>query len=239
MEKERQIVGLDSLEGLEEVPEELQERNGYPFVQWVNRPDSLMPRQQRGGFAAPVDQGVALAGEYAEILHPDGSSTPVIYTDSLTFAPVAKRFAWVLDGTLVRQYAEGARGKLQVLAWVRADEGVIGPVMLTFRGLAGKAMNAVLKEHAKEVKSAAPNAQSWFFWATARAGKPRLAGSKQKSVVTPVEYDNTAPLEFIGRDVYNLIVSMAEEVSEWRNAWKDTPAPNGDGEISESEEGED
>lgn len=231
---ERQIVGWTGEQELE-VPAELRQYIGYPFVQWVNRGDSLMPRQARGGFAAPVDQGIALAGEYAELIHPDGNVTPVIYSDSLAFIPVAKRFGWLLDEAVIPNYVEGARGKLQVLSWVRTEDGPVGPVVLTLRGLAGKAMNSVLREHSKQVKANAAGAEPWFFWANAVAGKPRLAGSKQKSIITPVEYDDSQPLEFIGKDLYSLIVSMADEIASWRNAWK-APSLNGDGEVSEEDE---
>ena len=62
-------------------------------------------------------------------------------TPRITLAPLTTRFAWIKDQHRMSTYVKGARGKLQLLAYVlstpldeaRAGELLYaGPVMLTF-----------------------------------------------------------------------------------------------------------
>ena len=224
-----------------EVPEELQEFHGYPFIQWVNRGNSLVPAQKHGGFAAPADQGIPLSGEYCQLVHSSGDTTEVFFTDTLQVVPVAKRFAWDMDGTLIQQYASGARGKLQVLAWVQTQDGVMGPLVITMKGMASKAMSKALKEHTHAVATALRNRVKkplpWFAWMELKSGTPQMVGKgKQRSLYTPVEYVETEELELIGRDLYQEILSYAEEIARWKQAWREMPRPNGDSEVSDDAE---
>lgn len=216
-----------------EVPEFLVEGPQFPFIQWVNQGRNLTPPQQRGGFATPIDQEVNIDGDYAELVHSNGDTTEVIYTQRLTILPIATRFSWVKDGFRT-EYVPGARGKLQVLAFVQASQGIVGPVLVTLTGMASRDMSKALREHRNTVHklTKSRSVQPWMFWLTLCAGRPQMTGQKQRSIYTPVgRCQDVTPHDYAGREVIVQVVSMAEEVKAWKDAWKETPKPNGDGEV--------
>ena len=127
----------------------------YPYIQWVNGKPTL---KQLGGVAFtggwffPADNAARdeLDGWIAgELVHRDGSSTAGFFRRDLTFAIVRYRRAWLVAGPTRstffpwNQYAQAAAagkaaGKLQVLT-VGLGLEEYGPIVLTMRGMVGKA----------------------------------------------------------------------------------------------------
>lgn len=218
---------------------------GYPFIQFVHDGAALEPRRKTGGFAMPADQaqiagGAPAGAEYAALHFKSGESTDVFFSDRLTVAPLTYRFAWIKDGVRI-QYTEGARGKLQLLAFVRSDEGWVGPVMLTATGLASKDLMAALKAHRARVRRAtAGKAPCSVFAMTIQAGQARMEGKRQQSRVTPIvladEFDPDR--DYVGDELADRIEREWGEYERWSRAWS-SPGPNGEGEIEEDETGED
>lgn len=219
---------------------------GYPFIQFVHDGAALEPRRKTGGFAMPADQAQIAGGapegaEYAALHFKSGESTEVFFSDRLTVAPLVYRFAWIKDGVRIQDYTEGARGKLQLLAFVRSDEGWIGPVMITTTGLASKDLMAALKEHRSRVRRAtAGKAPCSVFAMTIQAGQARMEGKRQQSRVTPIvladEFDPDRA--YVGDEVADRIEREWGEYERWSRAWS-SPGPNGEGEIGEDEADED
>ncbi len=126
------------------------EKPSYPTVQWVNDGGSFEPRRKSGGLfmEEPSEAVVAKLMAHAEevSLIPRGKE-PVagIYIAKLTIVPLATRFYWVIkDGdrsTASLQYQKGARGVRQFLAVIGGEL-----VVLSFKGLASKAVGQALKE---------------------------------------------------------------------------------------------
>lgn len=210
----------------------------YPFIQWVNDPNALEPRQQTGGFARPVNQDFPSPGEPAVLHHKGGGATEVVFTQELTVAVLKTRFAWVKDGVRVPQYVEGARGKLQALCLLRVPDAnhgdgytVEGPVMLTFTGLAGSRFNVVRGQFAKAVRAATKGkAPAYAFWMTLAAGDVEMVGKTKKSPITNVILDGDfdPDRDYIGDEVVDGI--PWPEIDEWASAWK-RPGPNGEGVV--------
>ena len=230
----------------------------YPFMQFVHRGGSLEPRMEQGAFAMTLEQtdylGAAPVGSQPHTLHfSSGDSENVAATPRVTIVPLVTRFAWIKDGHRVGTYVKGARGKLQLLAYVlanpfdddRAGEVIYaGPMMLTFKGLASKQVNDALKAHRSRVRKATRGqAPSVYFTMTLGVEAPRLAGSgQQQSRITPitlVEDDEFNPDEhYIGDALADIVEAEWETYQTWAQAWKQ-PGPNGDGEIREDDEGAD
>jgi hypothetical protein len=203
-----------------------------PFVQWVNDGGTLEPRSDRGGFAAPVDQGLVIPGTAADLYHKGGTKTPVIFTPELEVAIMATRFSWVKDRIRLDTYQEGARGKLQALGLVRTVDGVeVG--MLTFTGLVTREFTEARKRFALDVRRKAEGAPAWAFWMVLEAGDTAMVGKSAKSAITTLtvgrEVDPDA--DYIGEDLADLVERMLDgEAREWEAAWSGTGA-DGEGEI--------
>lgn len=218
----------------------------FPFVQWVNNGTTLEPRERRGGFAMP-DEQMELAHGYpaGAVMHglclkAGGAPIVVAYTATLTAAVLATRFAWVKEGDFVPTYVKGARGKLQALCVIRSEPGPDGDTafiaVLTFTGKAGQSFSDALKGHRSRVQKATSKAgqraPASIFYATFMAGEPEMAGEgTQQSLITPVvlapEFDLEAA--YIGDAALALVDWTA--VEEWRKAWDNPKGPNGDGEV--------
>lgn len=219
----------------------------YPFTQWVNDGGQLNPRHDRGGFAMPEEQmedlGTYPAGaEVRELVFRSGESTTVFFTEKVEVAVLGTRFCWLKDDTRVSSYAPGARSKLQALCLVRdADGRLSGPMMLTFRGIPAKHFSTAYKEHRARVRKATKGAApAYAFTMTIAAGEPVLAGTHQKSRITPVILvdDFDPDRNYVGDDVMDAYDTPAfwTEVKAWREAWS-IPGPNGEGEVGgESDE---
>lgn len=219
---------------------------GYPFIQFVHDGSSLEPRRPSGGFAMPTDQaqlaGGAPAGAVYCALHfKSGEVTEVFFTDCLTIAPLTFRFSWIKDGIRIQDYMEGARGKLQLLAFIQSEEGCwIGPVMITTTGLASKDLMAALKEHRSRVRRAtAGKAPYSVFAMTVQAGKAKMEGKRQQSRVTPIVLaDGFDPDQaYVGDSLADRIEQAWGEYERWARAWA-SPGPNGEGEVGEEGEEE-
>ena len=134
-----------------ELPEEHAEVSlSFPLVQWINGNPQLAqvhPVLGSGGFAMPLSQfavacptgDIPEGWDRTEVTFGSGTTTQALLAPGLSMAVIARRFAYqVRVGaqtyvTTTRQ--EGARGKLQVLGFVKGLESV-RPVMLTFTGIA-------------------------------------------------------------------------------------------------------
>ncbi|MBO9369818.1 MAG: SWIM zinc finger family protein [Chloroflexi bacterium] len=205
----------------------------YPYIQWVNRGEYLVPNQPVGGFAAPLDQEVPLPGIYAELHHPNGGMTEVMYTDQIQFCALRSRFFWVDRETNVRLpgYQPGAKGKLQVLGYLKTDDGFYGLVMLTFAGLSGNFFNQARLDFARAVRKATNGkAPTYAFWMTIVAGKTTMVGKKQKSPISPPQWngDFDPNRDFVGNELLDSI--PWDTVERWAKLAK-KPGPNGEGEI--------
>lgn len=220
----------------------------FPFVQWINNGASLDPRRPRGGFGQPEEQ-MQLAGHYPKgsqmhnLILKSGESVLVAFTHTLRAAVLTTRFAWIKDGKRIPTYVEGARSKLQALAIIEGEEGPF-IATLTFSGMAGKEFNDALKRHKERVRrlTSAVGAvkPASIFYATYTASEPKMVGRTAKSQITPVVLsdEDTFDLDsaYVGDEALSLV--DWDQVKAWKEAWK-TPGPNGDGEISGSEDEED
>lgn len=221
----------------------------YPYIQLVNDGNSLDPRSTNGGFAMPVEQseaaGFVPAGmEQRNLIFRDNAPTPVFFGEYLEVAPMVTRFAWIKDGHRISAYVEGARGKLQLLCYVKDSEGCwMGPVMLTATGLTSKDISDAIKTHRERVyKATRGKAPAAYFGMILNAGESQQMGSKKKSKVTPVmlESDFDADRDYVGDTVADEIEAVWDlQFKPWSDAWKNNPGPNGDGEVPGTEEYED
>ena len=221
----------------------------YPYIQLVNDGNSLDPRSANGGFAMPVEQseaaGFVPAGmEQRNLIFRDNAPTPVFFGEYLEVAPMVTRFAWIKDGHRISAYVDGARGKLQLLCYVKDSEGCwMGPVMLTATGLASKDISSAIKAHRERVyKATRGKAPASYFGMILTASESQMGGGKQKSKITPIvlESDFEADRDYIGDTVADEIEALWEaQFRPWADAWKNNPGPNGEGEVPGTEEYED
>jgi hypothetical protein len=229
----------------------------YPFIQFVHNGGSLEPRLEQGAFAMTLEQTDVLdavpVGATPHTLHfRGGDAERVAVTQRITLAPLTTRFAWIKDQHRMGTYVKGARGKLQLLAYVlstpldeeRAGEILYaGPVMLTFTGLASKQVSDALKAHRKQVRKATRGqAPSVLFTLTLGVEEPRLAGATQQSRITPIVLVEEGAFDpdqrYVGDALADIIEQDWSEYEAWSQAWQN-PGPNGDGEIhEEDDEGE-
>lgn len=212
----------------------------YPFIQYVNDGGTLEPREPTGGFAMPTDQvesvGAAPHGAIEHtLIFSTGEREQVYFTDRLRFVPLTKRFAWIKDGNRLRNFVDGARGKLQVLGYVETADSFAGPVMLTVKGLASKDLTQALRDHRQAVRKATQGqAPSAFFALRLHAEEPTLRGTKQKSRATPIARANTfdPDSDYVGDELADIIEAEWETYKQWAAAWQHNPGPNGDGELA-------
>ena len=235
---------------------EVGEGPAYPFMQFVHNGSSLEPRLEQGAFAMTLEQTDVLdavpAGATPHTLHfRGGDAESVAVTPRITLAPLTTRFAWIKDQHRMGTYVKGARGKLQLLAYVlstpldeaRAGELLYaGPVMLTFTGLASKQVSDALKAHRAQVRKATRGqAPSVLFTLTLGVAEPRLAGATQQSRITPIvlveEGEFDPDRRYVGDALAEVIEQDWPEYEAWSQAWRN-PGPNGDGEIREEDDAE-
>jgi len=216
----------------------------YPFIQYVHDGSKLDPRSETGGFAMPVEQAELLetapaGADTRTLTFSNGESEEVYFVDWLEIVPLTTRFAWIKDGVRLQEYVEGARGKLQLLAYVKDRDGNwAGPVMLTVKGTAGKDLSGAVKQHKARVRKATKGkAPACYFSCLIRTGEPEMRGRQRKSRVTPIileEVDFDPDTYYVGDAIADRIEQEWEEYKRWAEAWKN-PGPNGEGEISEEE----
>ena len=222
----------------------------YPFIQFIHDGGTFEPRKEHGAFVITREQTELLAaapvGATPHKLHfRNGAEENVAAADKITLVPLKTRFAWIKNGDRVGNYVKGARGKMQVLAYVLANPfdqesaGELiyaGPVLLTFKGLASKQVNEALKGHRARVRQATKGkAPSAYFAMTLTVGEPKMVGKKQKSRITPIALlDNNFDPDsrYVGDELADVIEAEQENYQTWAAAWK-YPGPNGDGEIDE------
>jgi len=213
----------------------------YPYIQWVNNPRMLEPHQSSGGFARPTNQDIHSPGVPAVFHHGDGHTTEVVFSPELTVAILASRSAWVKDHLRLTSYTTGARKKLQVVCLLQLENGVEGPIMLTFMGLAGSRFQAARYQFAQQVRQATKGkAPAYAFWATFKAGQVEMVGRKQKSPITNVVLARKLDpdRDFIGATWVDYIDSLWTEIDRWSSSWQ-RPGLNGEGVFNEDFEEED
>jgi len=231
--------------GATQVPQST-DKASFPFIQWVNDGSKLEPREPRGGFAMP-DEQMQLAGDFPLDARMHGfylknnEQLQVAFTTAIRAAVLATRFAWIKDENFVPGYVPGARSKLQALCLVQGLEKSL-LVVLTFAGMTGKSFSDAWKKHKERVQKATAKAgqkaPATIFYAVYNAGQPRLEGQGEKSWITPVVLDESADFDldaaYVGDDALALVDWTL--VEDWRKAWDNPKGPNGEGEISETEE---
>ncbi|MEE8392456.1 MAG: hypothetical protein V3S14_16880 [Anaerolineae bacterium] len=204
-----------------------------PFIQWVNDGGSLQPRNEIGGFGMPLDQaamlGANIPGDARAIHHRSGDTTEVIFSSALQVAVLETRFCWIKDKQVIPAYEPGARGKLQAMALVRdADGHTVGPVLLTFKGHAGKQFGAALREQREAVRKAtASKAPTYAFFGTYQAGEIEMVGTGQQSPITTVTLaaDGFDPdAAFVGDVALDAL--DWDQIDAWKAAWEQ-PGANG------------
>jgi hypothetical protein len=181
-----------------DAPEDHVAQVAYPYIQWIHGNPALKQVNKvlaSGGWMLPTDQVGAIDGvQPVEVAHKNGASTEAYLVGELGLAVLATRFTWFFyrDGRVeyLREYADGARGKLQALALVKVVSEA-EPLMVTLSGMASKAFSECLKRFRKEVLGAARALTKkpypdYTFWMRIRAGEPTKVGTgNATSVVTP------------------------------------------------------
>jgi len=218
----------------------------YPFIQYVHDGSKLDPRSEKGGFAMPVEQAELLeaapaGADIRTLTFSNGESEEVYFVDWLEIVPLTTRFAWVKDGIRLQEYVEGARGKLQLLAYIKDRDGNwAGPVMLTVKGTAGRDLSGAVKQHKARVRKATKGkAPACYFSCLIHTGEPEMRGKQRKSRVTPIILDGAVfnpDTYYIGDALADRIEQEWEEYKQWSEAWKN-PGPNGEGEMEAEEKG--
>ncbi len=250
---------------------------GFPFVQWVNGKPGLSavhPVLEDGGFAMPLDQ-FALAQptgeipdgwEQSMIINKRGDRIPALLSPSLRIAVVTTRFAFRVGqgraARLTATYAEGARGKLQVLGYV---DGFSEPVMLTFTGKQtdarqefgiGHALNrlrTMVRMASALAKPQKPQGWRGFplyaLWLPLTAGERIEVGQGERSAITPVvvnlpdgALDNgnrrdTLRSLWVGNEMYHTCYALWDEAQAWKARWS-REALSGNGYEDEAAEPE-
>jgi len=204
-----------------------------PLVQWVNDGGMVIPRQPKGGFALPQSEaGVAkdvLKGAIPVTVRFRGGDETAYFSQQIRVAVLATRFVWMKDGVPIPAYAEGARGKVRVLALI---EGEHGPFMgvLTFSGLASKDFWAAWRSHRervrKQTRAAGQEAPASIFFMTLRAGtqEKMSQGSVRTTVVLSEEF--SPDQDYIGDQAFALI--RWDEVKTWAGAPSNGDEPEHD-----------
>lgn len=222
----------------------------YPFIQYVNDGGSLEPRKPTGGFAMAADQvdllgHVPLGADPHTLIFSNGATNAVFFSDRLRFVPLATRFTWVKDGNRLTGFVEGARGKLQALGYVEAtaatgaENGFVGPVLLTTKGMASKDLSQAIRAHRQAVRQATRGkAPSAFFAVLLHAGEPTLRGTRQKSRATPIlrSDDFNPDRDYVGDTLADLIERQWASYKQWASAWQHSSGPNGEGELGDGDE---
>jgi hypothetical protein len=210
----------------------------FPFIQWVNDGGSLEPRNGVGGFAMPLDQAAILGsnipGDVRALHHKGGKQTDVVFGTALEAAVLATRFTWIKDREVIPAYEPGARGKLQALALVRDAGGhTVGPVLLTFKGVAGKQFGAALRTHREEVRKATENAApAYAFFGVYRSGEVEMVGKETKSPITGLVYgDEFRPCDPDADYVGDAPLDALDwgQVDAWADAWNQPGGADGNG----------
>lgn len=172
-----------------------------PYIQWFNGQGKafakLNPVLASGGWELPYDVWGTYLGDQHEIVevpHGKGTVVDAYLFPCLHVATINTRFIWQLyeNGQTVysKDYVKGATGRLNVYALVKELGNF--PVMLTLKGMVGKAFSNVRKQHLNTVIKAASMVgkakgyPQYMFWMPVIAGDSVMVGKEgQQSAITP------------------------------------------------------
>lgn len=174
----------------------------------------------------------------------DGNEYEAFTTRNIVVAPFGKRESWILDGKRSKDYIEGGRRHLQVLAYMAESRGENGskifvpwgPVVLTAKGYQARnlldAFNRWNKATAQIRWKVAPGVPAWcFYLSLGTFGKERQAISVGKpgaqSPITPIGAyiperftEELIASLFVGEEVAGKMSELQDQASDWLNGWK-------------------
>ena len=247
-----------------EAPEEQIETPSLPYIQWFNGQGKafakLNPVLASGGWELPQDVWGAYLGdtfELIEVPHGNNSVVNAYLLPLLHISVINTRFVWQLydNGQTVysKEYVQNATGRLNVFAMVKELGNF--PVMLTLKGMVGKAFSGTRKQHLNTVIKAATMVgkangyPQYMFWMPVMAGESQMVGQAAQSAITPpvAAWDvgglnDKATMSVILKDLYigqelrDLITGDLFAQSElWKteHEQKDTEPPKAEAETNE------
>jgi hypothetical protein len=227
----------------------------YPVAQWHNGQQALRAAggvQFAGGVILPskyLPDGFALPGWAGErITFRSGKEETALTAHKVVIAPIRTRFRWFArQGNETAYYPRNAfvmganmRGHLQVLT---AVQGTDEPIVITFKGKASQAFEAVLKDFSARVvqpaNRRAPKGKPlprYAFWMTIAAGTHSKAGSTgQESIVTLPTLGLSPDITpeylrslYVGRDNLIRFQEWYQQAGPWTDAWEKTGVEHAD-----------
>ena len=228
----------------------------YPVAQWHNGQQALKALggvQYTGGVVLPAKylaDGFTLQGWTRErITFRSGKEETALTTNKVSIAPIRSRFRWfVRQGSETayyprHAYAMGAnmRGHLQVLA---AVQGASEPVVITLKGKASQAFEALQKDFGTKVVQTAnreaPKGKElprYAFWMSIAPGPhAKAGGSGQESMVTLPALALPADISreylrslYVGRENLIRFQEWHQESVAWVDAWEKSGVEHGEG----------
>lgn len=231
-----------------QAPAEQIDQAALPYAQWLHGKGNAFAKLNKtlatGGWELPADTwGAMLSDHYEAVEVPHGKNTTVLayLFPVLHCAIINTRFAWYVydNGKTVYldNYEPGATGRLNVFAVVK--ELGSQPVMLTLKGMAGKAFSAVKKQHqntvikaARAIGSSKTGYPGYMFWCPVKAGDSVTVGhgAEQSAITPPAPAWDAAALNdkktmgkilaslYIGNDLRDLI---ADDLYNQSVIWKE------------------
>ena len=183
-----------------EAPEEQIETPSLPYIQWFNGQGKaftkLNPVLASGGWELPQDVWGAYLGdtfELIEVPHGNNSVVNAYLLPLLHISVINTRFVWQLydNGQTVysKEYIPNSTGRLNVFALIKELGNF--PVMLTLKGMVGKAFSSTRKQHLNTVIKAASmigkanGYPQYMFWMPVMAGASEMVGQAAQSAITP------------------------------------------------------
>lgn len=171
-----------------------------PYIQWFNGQGKafakLNPVIANGGWELPYDVWGTFLGDSQEVIevpHGNGATVNAYLFPCLHIASINNRFVWQHreNGQTVysKDYTPGATGRLNVFCLVK-ELGDF-PVMLTLKGMVGKAFSNTRKQHLNTVIKAAQivgkksGYPQYMFWMPVIAGPSEMVGKEAQSAITP------------------------------------------------------
>lgn len=228
----------------------------YPVAQWHNGQQALKALggvQFSGGVVLPekyLSEGSSFPGWTKErMTFRSGKEEAALTAQKISIAPIRTRFRWFArQGSETAYYPRHAyvmganmRGHVQVLA---AAQGVSEPIVITFKGKASQAFEALLKDFGGKIVQAAnrkaPKGKAlprYAFWMPLAPGPHAKAGggAGRESVVTlPVlglPADITPEylrLLYVGRDKLVRFQEWYHEAGPWVEAWEKSGVEHAD-----------
>lgn len=231
-----------------EAPQDQIELASLPYIQWLHGKGNAFAKLNKtlatGGWELPADVWGAMLSDHYEVVevpHSKNTTVSAYLFAVLNIAVINTRFSWYRysDGKTIYldAYEPGATGRLNVFAIVK--ELGSQPVMLTLKGMAGKAFGAIKKQHLNTVIKAARTIGSskagypqYLFWCPVGPGLSMMVGhgNEQSAITPPAPAWDAAALNdrktmakiltalYIGNDLRDLI---ADDLYAQSVAWKE------------------